>query len=130
MLEKILKLSEEKQGPALAASTISATSPTAWVMRAVIELKRDADPEKATLTVLYKYSDLQITFGVNMVAIAEGTPDADGCSRQCSAYYIAPSEATWSPAAHDMNWNRPQASAHILAGLMVAVDRSGRGDSR
>lgn len=45
-------------------------------MRAVIEVKKDADAEKI-LQYLYKYSDLQVTFGVNMVAIADGqAPDA------------------------------------------------------
>ena len=43
-------------------------------MRAVIELKKDVDPERTVLACLYKYSDMQITFGVNMVAIADGKP--------------------------------------------------------
>ena len=42
-------------------------------MRAVIELKRDVDAQKV-LAHLYRVSDLQITFGVNMVAIADGKP--------------------------------------------------------
>ncbi|MBQ1892534.1 MAG: DNA gyrase subunit A, partial [Clostridia bacterium] len=42
-------------------------------IRAVIELKKDADEEKI-LRALFKYSDLQRTFGVIMVAIAEGKP--------------------------------------------------------
>ena len=42
-------------------------------MRAVIEVKKDADAEKI-LQYLFKYSDLQTTFGVNMVAIAGGKP--------------------------------------------------------
>lgn len=40
-------------------------------MRAVIEIKKDGDPERI-LQYLFKYSDLQMTFGVNMVAIAGG----------------------------------------------------------
>ena len=42
-------------------------------MRAVVEIKRDADPE-AVLAYLFRYSDLQSTVGVNMVAIAQGVP--------------------------------------------------------
>ena len=42
-------------------------------MRAVIRLKKDANVEK-TLEALYKYSDLQLSFGINMVVIADGKP--------------------------------------------------------
>lgn len=72
MLEKILKLSEEKKGQLQNIYDIRDESDREG-MRAVIELKKDADPDKV-LKVLYKYSDLQVTFGVNMVAIAEGKP--------------------------------------------------------
>ena len=41
-------------------------------MRAVIELKREADPEQILLH-LYKYSDFKSYFGVNTVAIMEET---------------------------------------------------------
>ena len=42
-------------------------------IRAVIEVKRGYDAEKL-LTYLYRYTDLQKTFAVNMIAIAEGRP--------------------------------------------------------
>ena len=42
-------------------------------MRLVIELKRDAIPE-VVLNKLYKHTSLQQTFGVNMVALADGVP--------------------------------------------------------
>lgn len=70
MLEKILKLSEERKVQLGGIYDIRDESDRTG-LRAVIELKRDIDP-MAILSVLYKYSDLQITFGVNMVAIAEG----------------------------------------------------------
>ena len=72
LLEKILKLSEEKKGILSAISDIRDESDRTG-MRAVIELKRDADAEKV-LRHLYRVSDLQVTFGVNMVAIADGKP--------------------------------------------------------
>ena len=40
-------------------------------MRALIRLKKDADVE-AVLKCLYKYTDLEVTFGINMVVIADG----------------------------------------------------------
>ena len=48
---------------------------------------------------LYKYSDLQVTFGVNMVAIAGGKPRAAGRSSRCIGYYIAPPEERGHRAA-------------------------------
>lgn len=42
-------------------------------MRAVIRVKKDADIP-ALLAYLYKYTDLEVTFGINMVVIADGKP--------------------------------------------------------
>ena len=39
----------------------------------LIEIKKDADPERI-LSILYKYSELQDTVGINMVCIADGKP--------------------------------------------------------
>jgi DNA gyrase subunit A len=68
MLEKILKLSEEKKSQLGLIHDIRDESDRTG-MRAVIELKKEANPQKV-LAALYKYSDLQVTFGVNMVAVA------------------------------------------------------------
>ena len=64
MLEKILKLSEEKKAALGCIYDIRDESDRTG-MRAVIELKKDTDAEKV-LSYLLKYSDLQITFGVNL----------------------------------------------------------------
>ena len=45
-------------------------------MRVVIELKRDASSE-VVLNQLYRYSQLQMSFGVNMLALNNGRPHAD-----------------------------------------------------
>ena len=85
MLEKILRLSEEKKSLLGGIYDIRDESDRTG-LRAVIELRRDVDP-MAILAVLYKYSDLQVTFGVNMVAIAEGRPMQLGVKALLS-YYI------------------------------------------
>jgi DNA gyrase subunit A len=72
MLEKILRLCEEKKGILSAISDIRDESDREG-MRAVIEVRKDADAEKI-LQYLYKYSDLQVSYGINMVAIADGKP--------------------------------------------------------
>ena len=46
-------------------------------IRAVIELKSGVDAEKV-LDCLFKYSDMQITYGINMMAIADGQPKVLG----------------------------------------------------
>lgn len=102
MLEKILKLSEERKVQLGGIYDIRDESDRMG-LRAVIELKRDVDP-MAILSVLYKYSDLQITFGVNMVAIAEGRR-CRWVSRQCLPIILSIRNAL-SPAAQNMNWNR------------------------
>ena len=46
-------------------------------MRALIRVKKDADVN-AILKCLYKYTDLEVTFGINMVVIADGKPQQLG----------------------------------------------------
>lgn len=72
MLEDILKLSQTKKELFSGISDIRDESDRTG-MRAVIEVKKEADAERI-LQYLFKYSDLQTTFGVNMVAIVEGKP--------------------------------------------------------
>src|ERR671924_142165 len=55
-------------------------------MRLVIELKRDAIP-KVVLNKLYKHTPLQQTFGVNMVALADGVPRTLDL-REVIRYYV------------------------------------------
>ena len=118
MLEKILKLSEEKKAQLGGIYDIRDESDRTG-LRAVIELKRDVDPQKV-LAVLYKYSDLQVTFGVNMVAIAKGKPVQMGV-REMITYYI---EHQKDVVSRRTRYELAQAKAreHILAGLMIAVD--------
>ena len=85
MLEKILRLSEEKKALLGGIYDIRDESDRQG-MRAVIELKRDVDAQKV-LNALYKYSDMQVTFGVNMVAIADGKPRLMGPEGDALALY-------------------------------------------
>ena len=118
MLEKILRLSEEKKSLLAGINDIRDESDRQG-MRAVIELKRDADPEKV-LNVLYKYSDLQVTFGVNMVAIADGKPVLLGLKELISHYIRHQKDVVTRRTRHELE--QAEARAHILEGLIVAVD--------
>ena len=118
LLEKVLKLSEEKKSLLSGIYDIRDESDRQG-MRAVIELKRDADAEKV-LNVLYKYSDLQVTFGVNMVAIAHGKPVQLGLKDIISHYIRHQKEVVTRRTRFELE--QAQARAHILEGLIVAVD--------
>ena len=118
MLEKILRLSEEKKGVLGGIHDIRDESDRTG-MRAVIELKKDVDPEKA-LAALYKYSDLQVTFGVNMVAIAGGKPVQMGLKEIIAHYIGHQRQVVARRTRYDLE--HAQARAHVLEGLIVAVD--------
>ncbi len=118
MLEKILKLSEEKKAQLGCIYDIRDESDRNG-MRAVIELKKDADANKV-LNYLYKYSDLQVTFGVNMVAIAEGKPVQMGLKTMIGHFIRHQKDVVTRRTEYDLKHAR--ARAHILQGLMIAVD--------
>ena len=118
MLEKILKLSEEKKAQLGCIYDIRDESDRNG-MRAVIELKKDADAQKV-LNLLYKYSDLQVTFGVNMVAIAEGKPVQMGLKVMIGHFIRHQKDVVTRRTEYDLKHAR--ARAHILQGLMIAVD--------
>ena len=88
-------------------------------MRAVIEVKKRLDAEKI-LAALLKYSDLQVTFGVNMVAIAGGKPKQMSL-KSAIRYYIRHQKNVVT-ARTQYELDKAKARAHILEGLMIAVD--------
>lgn len=87
-------------------------------MRAVIKLKKDANVEK-TLEALYKYSDLQLSFGINMVVIAEGKPQQLGLLDIYAHYTEFQREVILRRTKYDLD--KAKERAHILEGLIIAV---------
>ncbi len=87
-------------------------------MRAVIKLKKDADA-KAILAYLYKNTDLETSFGINMVAIANGKPCQLGLLEIISYYVNYQREVVLRRTKFDLE--RAKERAHILEGLIVAV---------
>ncbi len=118
MLEKILKLSEEKKAQLGCIYDIRDESDKEGI-RAIIELKKDANPDKV-LAYLYKYSDLQVTFGVNMVAIAGGKPVQMGLKEMIGYFIDHQKNVVRRRTQFELNQARTR--AHILEGLMIAVD--------
>ena len=72
LVRKIAELREEKK-EALAGIDYVADESDRTGMRVVIRVKKDTDVN-ALLKVLYKYTELEVTFGINMVVIADGKP--------------------------------------------------------
>ena len=118
MLEKILKVSEEKKALFAGIYDIRDESDRTG-MRAVIEVRKDADPEKL-LNALYKYTDLQVTFGVNMVAIAGGKPVQLGVKAILSHFIAHQKNVVSRRTKYELN--QAETRAHVLEGLIVAVD--------
>lgn len=87
-------------------------------IRAVIELKNGVNAQKV-LDCLYKYSDLQISYGINMVAIANGQPKVMNLLQIMDAY-IAHQR---SVVTNRLNYDKEAAEekAHKLEGLIKAV---------
>ncbi|MDR3085515.1 MAG: hypothetical protein LBU47_04280, partial [Christensenellaceae bacterium] len=118
LLEKIQKLSEEKKGILSQIADIRDESDRSG-MRAVIELKRDAEPERV-LAYLYKVSDLQTAFGVNVVAIAEGKPMQLGLKALLERYVAYQKAIITRRSKHELD--QASSRAHVLEGLIRAVD--------
>lgn len=85
----------------------------------VIELKRGAQPKKV-LNQLYKYTTLQSTFGINMLALLDGVPRLLPLKRALMAHIEHRREVIVRRTEFDLDKARKR--AHILEGLRVALE--------
>lgn len=116
-LEKILSLIQQKKTLFSGISDIRDESDRSGI-RAVIEIKKDVDASKV-LNALFKYSDLQKTVSVIMVAIADGKPKMLSLLELID-YYIKHQETVVSRRCK-CELDQLEKRAHILQGLMVAL---------
>jgi DNA gyrase subunit A len=87
-------------------------------MRIVIELKRGA-PARKVLNQLFKYSTLQSTFGVNMLALVDGEPRLLSLKRALQHYVEHRIDVITRRTVFLLNQARER--AHILEGLRIAL---------
>jgi DNA gyrase subunit A len=87
-------------------------------MRVVIELKRDASSE-VVLNQLYRYSQLQTSFGVNMLALNDGRPVQMNLKDMLAAFVQFREEVITRRTKFELAKARDR--GHILVGLAVAV---------
>jgi DNA gyrase subunit A len=115
MIERIAELVREKRIEGIAELRDESDR---HGMRVVIELKRDASPQ-VTLNQLYRFSELQTTFGVNMLALNGGRPELMSLKDMVAAFVLFREEVVTRRTRHDLAEARQR--GHTLVGLAVAV---------
>ena len=87
-------------------------------MRIILELKRSAQP-KRVLNRLYKFTQLQSTFGINMLALVDDEPRLLTLKHALQIFIDHRMEVIKRRTEYDLN--KARARAHILEGLMIAL---------
>lgn len=87
-------------------------------IRVVIEIKKDASPE-VVLNQLYRYSQIQTSFGVNMLALNGGTPEQMALRDILKAFIRFREDVVARRTKFELNKARDR--AHVLVGLALAV---------
>ncbi|MBE6448566.1 MAG: DNA gyrase subunit A [Alphaproteobacteria bacterium] len=88
-------------------------------VRVVIEIKRDFQAD-VVLNQLYKYTPLQTSFGMNMLAIHNGRPMMMNLKDIISAFIEFREEVIRRRTIYELNKARDR--AHVLVGLAIAVE--------
>ena len=87
-------------------------------MRIVIELKREATPE-VVLNQLYRFTQLQTSFGINMLALDGGRPRLMGLKDALTAFVAFREDVILRRSRFELGKARER--AHLLVGLAIAV---------
>jgi len=87
-------------------------------MRMVIEIKRDANPD-VVLNHLFRFTSMQTTFGMNMLALDSGRPRLMGLKDMLQVFIRFREDVILRRATFDLGKARER--AHTLVGLAIAV---------
>ncbi len=87
-------------------------------MRIVIELRRDVNPH-VMLNNLYKYTQLQTSFGINMICLVKGQPQMVTLRDALKHYLDHQIEVVQRRTIYDLE--KAEAREHILNGLVIAL---------
>ena len=117
LIENIANLVKEKRIEGI--SEVRDESDREEKVRIVVELKRDVNAQ-VILNQLFKYTQMQDTFGVIMLALVNGEPKILTL-RQCLEYYID-HRKTVILRRTQFDLDKALARAHILEGLKIALD--------
>lgn len=116
LIERIAELVNEKSVPGI--SDLRDESDKSG-MRIVIELKRGEIPE-VTINQLFKYTDMQVTFGCIMLALDKGLPRVMNIKQLIHAWIEHRIEVIRRRTRFELA--KAEARAHILEGYLKAID--------
>ena len=117
LIESIADLVKDKRIEGISDLNDESSSRTG--MKIVIEIKKDANPQ-VVLNQLYRYTQLQDTVGVIMLALDDGVPRIMSLKTVMERYIDFQMEVIRRRTAHDLK--KAQEREHILEGLRKAVD--------
>lgn len=118
MIEKIANL--VKDGVLKGISDIRDETSLDDGIRVVIELKQNADPGEVILNQLYKHSELQTTFGANMIALDHGRPKRMTLRDFFQSYIDHRFDVHTRRARYELR--KAKERMHIVDGLLIAQD--------
>ncbi|MDO4453228.1 MAG: DNA gyrase subunit A [Eubacteriales bacterium] len=116
LIEKIAELVRDKKIDGITAITDESNREG---MRISIELRRDVNAN-VVLNRLYKHTQLQDTFGVIMLALVDNQPKVMNLLDMLNYYIQHQEEVVTRRTQYELN--KAQERAHILEGLLVALD--------
>ncbi len=116
LLERIAELAKEKR---IDGITDLRDESNRNGMRVVMELRRDVNPE-VLLNNLYKNSQLQVSFGINMLALVDDKPETLPLRDMIRHYYNHQVEVLIRKTKFDLN--KALQREHLLQGFIIALD--------
>lgn len=117
LIESIADLVKDKRIEGISDLNDESSSRTG--MKIVIEIKKDANPQ-VVLNQLYRYTQLQDTVGVIMLALDDGVPKIMSLKTMMQRYLEFQGQVIRRRTAFELK--KAQDRAHILEGLRKAVD--------
>ena len=117
LLQRILELRDAKKDELAGIQEIADESDRQG-MRAVIRVKKDYDANKI-LNILFKNTQLEVSYGINMVAIADGRPQQMGLLDILAYYTDYQRMVIYKRSKFELEEAKER--AHILEGLLIAV---------
>ncbi len=116
LIEKMADLVRDKRIDGITAITDESSREG---MRINIELRKDANAN-VILNQLYKHTQLQDTFGVNMLALVKNQPKVLNIHQMLSYYIKHQEDVVTRRTKYELN--KAEERAHILQGLLIALD--------
>ena len=116
LVEKIAELVREKK---IEGITDLRDESDRTGMRIVIELRRDSNPQ-VILNQLYKHTQMEDSFGINLLALVNGEPKVLNLKQMI--YYFIEHQKEVITRRTRFELNKAEAEAHILEGLRIALD--------